>query len=280
MTFERPRRDETDLFLARDITYLRDSQYGTPDKLNARILLHSKYATSRVSWFDWLHSQIEWPFVNDVLEVGCGTGIFWAALPESVHQNFRLVVTDLSPTMVESALAHARQHVNNVTGMEANVQMLPLEDASFDLVIANQMLYHAPNPETALAEIRRVLRPGGTLFASTIGPEHLREFFEIEAVVFGVTRKASHADVFGSVSGRVLLERDFEDVEWRRFDDELRCTDVNDVMAYLTTTPPGEGATSASLRRLRDEVERRVHEGDGVLRVTKDTGVYLARRQR
>lgn len=280
MTFEQPHRDDTDPHVAHDVTYLRNSQYGTLDKLNARIVLHSKYATSHVSWFDWLHSLIEWSSWDDVLEVGSGTGVFWTALPASLHKNFRLVLSDLSPAMVEASLKQARQRLNNVTGVEANVQDLPFENASFDLVIANQMLYHAPDPRVALAEIRRVLRPGGTLFASTIGPEHLRELFEIEAVVFGVTRNAALSDVFGSVSGRTLLEQGFEVVEWHQFDDELRCTDVEDLMAYLTTTPPSEGATSEQLRQLRAEVEYRVRKGDGTLYVTKDTGVFLARRPR
>ena len=116
--------------------------------------------------------------------------------------------------------------------------------------------------------------------ASTIGPQHLRELFEIEASVFGVSRKRSHVDVFGSSNGGALLERVFGDVEWRNFEDELRCTDVDDVMAYLTTTPPGEDATLEEQRQLRVEVENRVRKGEGVPHVTKDSRVFLARRTR
>jgi hypothetical protein len=118
------------------------------------------------------------------------------------------------------------------------------------------------------------------LAACTIGPEHLRELFEIEAAVFGESRKRTPADVFGSVNGRELLEKDFEHVEWRRFEDELRCTNADDVVAYLTSIPPGEGATSEELRQLRGAVDYRVRKGKGILRVTKGSGVFLARRAR
>jgi len=90
MTIEQPDRYSTDLFAARDVSYLRENQDGTQDKLRARILLHAKYATSKVSWFDWLHSQMEWRTFDDALEVGCGTGIFWTALPNSVQKSFDL----------------------------------------------------------------------------------------------------------------------------------------------------------------------------------------------
>jgi SAM-dependent methyltransferase len=280
MTIEQPQHRDIDAFTARDVDYLRNSQYRTPDNLNARILLHSKYGTSSVGWFDWIHTQIEWSMVETALEVGCGTGIFWAALPSSVSRNLRVTLTDLSPAMVQTALNQARNHLVSVTGFEGDVQKLPFEDASFDLVIANQMLYHAPNPSQALAEIHRVLRPGGTLVASTNGPNHLRELFEIKAAVFGTSRRGTRADPFGSHTGRALLEQHFSDIEWRQFDDGLACTKVEDVVAYLTSTPPGEDASQEELKRLWAETEKRIDRGGGVLKITKDTGLFLARRAR
>jgi ubiquinone/menaquinone biosynthesis C-methylase UbiE len=56
-----------------------------------------------------------------------------------------------------------------------DVQALDLPDAAFDAVVANWMLYHVPDRPRALAEIRRVLRPGGTLFSATNGDAHVRE---------------------------------------------------------------------------------------------------------
>ena len=280
MTTEQPKQAGSNSMTAHDVSYLRDDQYRTPDRLNARILLHSKYGVSKIDWFEWIHSSIEWDSVQNVLEVGCGTGLLWSSLPDTVKGNLQLTLTDLSPSMVEVSLLHARKQLENVQSLEANVQNLPFETASFDLVVANQMLYHVPDPSLALAEVSRVLKPGGTLIASTVGPLHLLELFEIEALVFGVRRDRSHADVFGSQNGREMLERKFVDIEWRQFEDALRCTNLADVVAYLTSVPPGETANSEELRQLRVEVEHRMHESAGVLEVTKDSGLFLARHPR
>jgi ubiquinone/menaquinone biosynthesis C-methylase UbiE len=256
--------------------YLRNVQYATPDNLNARILLHLKYATTSVNWWGWLHSQIEWTGVRDVLDVGCGTGAFWSSLPQPLGE-VRLVLADLSRAMLELAARAADQRVARVSGVEANVQKLPFDDASFDVVIANQMLYHATDPDQAVEEIRRVLRPHGTLMASTIGRAHLHELFDIEHAIFDGPHQRILGDIFGPVSGYTPLQHHFESVEWRTFDDSLRCIDVDDVVSYMTSTPPGDRATPEQLVKLREETQRRMDAGGGVLDVTKETGVFLAR---
>jgi SAM-dependent methyltransferase len=256
--------------------YLRNVQYATPDNLNARILLHVKYATSPVSWFEWLHGQIEWTGVRDVLDVGCGTGVFWSSLPHDLVDE-RLFLADISRAMLEQASSIAHQRVAHLSAVEANVSKLPFDDASFDVVIANQMLYHATNPDQAVEEIRRVLRPHGILMASTIGPAHLHELFDIEQAIFDGPRQRILGDIFGPVSGFEPLQQHFESVEWRTFDDSLRCTNVDDIVSYMTSTPPGDRATPEQLLELREGVQRRMDAGGGVFDVTKETGVFLAR---
>jgi SAM-dependent methyltransferase len=255
--------------------YLRHVQYATPDNLSARILLHAKYATSSVSWWEWLHDQMDWTGVRNVLDVGCGTGAFWSSLPQPLS-DVDLVLADLSRAMLELAAGAADPRVARVSAVEASVQTLPFDDESFDVVIANQMLYHATNPDQAVTEIRRVLRPRGVLMASTIGPRHLHELFDIEQSIFDVPRQRILGEIFGPVSGLALLQQHFGSVEWQSFDDGLRCTDVDDIVSYMTSTPPGDRATPEQLAKLREETQRRIDVGGGVLEVTKETGVFLA----
>jgi SAM-dependent methyltransferase len=256
--------------------YLRNVQYAQPDNLNARLRLHAKYSTSPIRWFEWLHQQFSWSGVREALDVGCGTGLFWSTLPFPLEE-VRLVLADISRSMIELATVAADQRVARVHAVEASVQSLPFEDSSFDVVVANHMLYHASDPECAVAEIRRVLRPGGLLVASTIGPGHLAELVEIERAIFSAPRERVLGDVFGPLSGVAPLERHFDAVEWRTFDDRLRCTDVEDVLAYITSTPPGAHATREQLQALREEIQRRMDRGRGVLEVIKEGGVFLAR---
>jgi SAM-dependent methyltransferase len=267
-----------DIDLRRDPDYLREVQYRDPSKLAARADLHRKYGTAAVGWVPWVIAQVDWPEAGHVLEVGCGPGWLWAdtaALPAGL----RLTLTDLSPGMV----AVARDRAGASSGLEvveakvADARELPFDDEAFDVVIANHMLYHVPAPETAVAELARVLRPDGVLMAATSGPRHLRELWEIRAEVFGGPPRSLNTEVFGSVTGASILRAFFSNVEWREYADTLRCTSVDDVVAFLTSSPPGEDASPDQLMVLRRAVENRFDAGRGVLTVAKETGVLLAR---
>ena len=61
-----------------------------------------------------------------------------------------------------------------------DAQDIPFEDDTFGCVVANHMLYHVPDLDKGLAEIRRVLKPGGKLYAATNGEAHM---LELEAFV-------------------------------------------------------------------------------------------------
>lgn len=102
-----------------------------------------------------------------VLEVGCG----WGELAEWIadETGAEVVATDLSPRMVELALERS------LDARLADVQSLPFADGEFDVVVSAWMLYHVPDLDRALAEIARVLRPGGSLVAITNSAFHLQE---------------------------------------------------------------------------------------------------------
>jgi SAM-dependent methyltransferase len=101
-----------------------------------------------------------------VLEVGCG----WGELAEWIARETGadVVAVDLSLRMVELATERG------IDASVADVQSLPFEDATFDVVVAAWMLYHVPDLGRGLAEIARVLRPGGTFVAATNSRLHLQ----------------------------------------------------------------------------------------------------------
>jgi SAM-dependent methyltransferase len=106
-----------------------------------------------------------------VLEVGCG----WGDLAEWVARETgaEVVATDLSPHMVE--LARERE----LDARVADVQELPFDDGAFDAAVAAWMLYHVPDLDRGLAELARVLRPGGRLVVATNSVFHLQEVREL-----------------------------------------------------------------------------------------------------
>jgi ubiquinone/menaquinone biosynthesis C-methylase UbiE len=162
---------------------------------------------------------------RDVLEIGCGTGGFARRLADQ-HPGARLVAVDRSPRFADLTAARG------ILAQVADATALPFRDASFDLVAAMWMLYHVPDLDRALAEARRVLRPGGRFLAVTNGDEHVAD----------LRREAGGQPVvtqFSTQNGEQALRRHFDVV--RREDLRPRAVfpDRASALAYLASS--GEG---------------------------------------
>jgi SAM-dependent methyltransferase len=153
-----------------------------------------------------------------VLEVGCG----WGELAQSLARETgaTVVATDLSPRMVELACERG------VDARIADVQALPFDDASFDVVVAAWMLYHVPDLDGALAELARVLRPAGRLVAVTNSRFHLQELREL--VGSGPSTLS-----FSRESGDELLARHFVRVRRIDVDGTFEFASRNEVEEYV-----------------------------------------------
>ncbi len=92
-----------------------------------------------------------------VLEVGTGTGLLLPAYPPTVSE---VVAIDIDPEMLARGASRGRP---GVSLQQADVQQLPFPDASFDVVVACLVFCSVKDPVRGLAELRRVLRPGGQL---------------------------------------------------------------------------------------------------------------------
>ena len=153
-----------------------------------------------------------------ILEVGCGEG----ELAERFMRELgcEVVASDQSERMVE--LTRAR----GVDARVADVQALPFDDAEFDCALAAWMLYHVPDVDRALAELARVLRPGGRLVAVTNSSEHLSELFD-------VLEKERAPVTFGGDDGAELLRGHFSSVERRDAYGWIAFPDRNAAQSYV-----------------------------------------------
>jgi ubiquinone/menaquinone biosynthesis C-methylase UbiE len=114
---------------------------------------------------EWVCGQAS----GEVLEVAVGTGRNLAHYPDGV----RLTGIDFSPAMLDVARQRATDLGREVTLREADAQALPFPDASFDTVVCTLGLCGFPDERAAIAEMHRVLRPGGTLLLlDHIGSHH------------------------------------------------------------------------------------------------------------
>ncbi len=215
-----------------------------------------------------------------ILEVGAGPGGLWRENLDRLPTDWRVTLTDLSEGMV--AEERAALPGQQFTCVVADVETLPFADASFDLAIANHMLYHVPDRPRALAELRRVLRPGGLLIAATNGQNNMRELDVLlrEMAPDALTQswKASFRHPFNLENGAAQLALFFEDIETRLYEDALNVTDVEPLVVYvLSIDAPGlrEPDASAALAARIGEVMRQ--NGD-VFHITKSVGMFIAHR--
>lgn len=98
---------------------------------------------------------------EQVLEVGCGTGDEILRLASAAGPTGTAVGIDTNEGLLALARLRARATSSSARFLPANATSLPFDDASFDAVLCDRMLQHLNRPEAAVAEIARVLRPGG-----------------------------------------------------------------------------------------------------------------------
>ncbi len=108
-----------------------------------------------------------------VLDLGCGAGMDMIIAAKAVAPTGRVIGIDYSEEMVALATANARRAgVDNTKVHHAPVEALPLPDASVDVAEANGVFNLVPGKDEAVAEVYRVLRPGGRFVAAEIALRH------------------------------------------------------------------------------------------------------------
>jgi SAM-dependent methyltransferase len=191
----------------------------------------------------------------------------------------RLTLTDLSDGMLVSArdAVDPLESIDLVATRTCDAQELPFSDGSFDVVVANHMLYHVPDPSRAVAEFARVLRPRGVLMAATNGPNHLDVITELSRQVLGWSSLDFVDRRFGASTGATILSGAFGQVGWHPHPSSMECDDPAAVLAYITSGAAGQEADPERLEALTEAVEARFRASDGVLHISMEAGCFVAR---
>jgi len=226
-----------------DPQFLKSEQYQDSHNLDARAELHRRFSTAVTPWQKWVFPQLDLQPGSRILECGCGPAWLWrnnlGDLPPGCH----ITLTDLSDGMVTEAQVALTPSDHDFHFRTVDIQDLPFADDSFDVVIANHMLYHVPDRTQALAEVRRVLREDGRFYAATNGRHHMQELWQIGETLFPDTavpltelRAERGIGSFSLENGREQLTAVFPHVTLHLYEDGLEVTEANALIAYLRST--------------------------------------------
>ena len=232
----------------------------------------------------WRTSFVGWDGTQVVADVGCGNGFDLRQLVPDGRCRHAIGV-DLSAGMLRSLGSLIGS--GRLSLIQADAQQLPLADASVDVALAMHMLYHVPDIPAVVRELRRIVKPGGTVLASTNTSGTLAEINELfNAAVsaqLGRTIEPMPPLSFTVENGAEMLGREFGEVAVHRHDQPLSFPDAEPVVSYLaslrapTMANVGEPLDfDAALADIAVQVDH-VIRSEGRFRTTFRTGVFVCR---
>lgn len=271
-----------DLFQNSD--YLQNNQYRDSSNLDARAALHRQFSTAAVGWLPWVFGFLGLTAGMQVLECGCGPGWLWRGNLDRIPDDCPIILTDLSVGMVAESEAALADNDYTFAFQQANIEALDFADETFDVVVANHMLYHVPDLAQGLSEVRRVLKRNGRFVAATNGNNHMKELPDLipESLSQLSTSFRSRGEgellSFRLENGRSLLTPYFETVNLHLYEDSLHVTEVEPLLAYVfSMMPPGVDVLETAVNQLRAAWAAQI-AADGAIEISKHSGVFVARK--
>jgi ubiquinone/menaquinone biosynthesis C-methylase UbiE len=259
-----------------DQQYLKTDQYKDSSNLDARAVIHQRFSTNQYGWFRWVFDiLLKLPENARILELGCGHGLLWKENADRLPTGWNITLSDLSPGMLDAAWRNLVVTGRAFQFKEIDAQSIPFEDEAFDAVIANHMLYHVPDRPGAISEMKRVLKMGGRLIATTVGENHMKEMNGWLTRVSGGQLSGMYSLPYTLENGGEQLEEFFSSVSLSRYQDSLEVTEVDPVIAYIRSGIAASDLLEEELGRVRHGLEMELQE-KGRIFISKDSGLFEA----
>ncbi len=253
-----------------DISVVKQ-QYATANNLGTRISIHDKYSTNKLGFGNWIFSNYRIDKGAKVLELGCGTGDMWKDKESVICTCSKIILSDFSEGMV----ATTRDNIGSYDNIEykvLDIQDIPYEDATFDIVIANMMLYHVPDIDKGLMEVRRVLKREGRFYCATYGEHGIIEYLSKILSAYGVEDNINKN--FTLQNGYEILSKIFSKVEKKEYIDSLAVTNIDDMVDYIYSLSSMTSLNGVPKQVINDILMENTI--DGILNVPKEYGMFIS----
>lgn len=253
------------------------TQYQNATNISARIRLHRDYSANPQGWFPWIYEQCRIQKEQRILELGCGNGALWTENRDLLPEHIEIILSDISEGMLRDARRNIGQEDPRFSFEVFDCAHIPYPDASFDLVIANHVLFYCENLEQTLPEIRRVLKPGGRFLCSTYGKKHMREISELvqqfdNRIVLSAEKLYEQ---FGLENGCAILKNHFSSIECIRYEDAIELNRAEPLIEYILSCHGNQNQILLDrYKEFRSFTEKKVSNG---FHITKDAGIFRCR---
>ena len=208
--------------------------YASDRNLRIHQDTQARFAVPKCDFVRWTLDTVAWQGDEAVLDIGSGTGSHYSQLSARLP-GVEYYALDLSPNLL-------RQHPAGAGCLAlADAVQLPYADDRFDIVMANHVIFHLDNIEGGLQEIKRVLKPGGRVLASTNSLHNLPELQVLirrAIVLLSGNGTRQHpptlpSDAFALENGTRMLARHFYAVVRHDLPSQLVFNDIEPALDYL-----------------------------------------------
>lgn len=254
------------------------NQYQDASNISARINLHSLYSSNPQGWFPWIYQQCQIQSGMKILELGCGNGALWTASRSRLPDRIQVTLSDLSEGMLRDARRSIGSLDQRFSFQAFDCHQIPFEAETFDLVIANHVLFYCEDIHKVCREVRRVLRPGGRFLCSTYGSQHMKEVSLLvqefdDRIVLSADKLYER---FGLENGRDILLSYFSQAEWKLYEDSLLVPESEPLISYILSCHGNQNQYILdSYPEFRSFVKRKTANG---FSITKEAGLFLCRK--
>lgn len=175
-------------------------------KLEKKVVNRKKREERNIQLIEGFFSQsgIDLQKTSRVLDIGCGVGFVARYLND--RYGVEVVGIDVDPEQISCAEEYSGQD-KGLHFAVADATKLPFEDNHFDLVLSFMVIHHIGDWKRALAEVSRVLRPGGTyVFYEITYPEYMLKMFSRSAKKYGIFTAEELLEYLGTTGFRTIYE--------------------------------------------------------------------------